>query len=655
MSYLALLFCQDEKTARTVTQVLSELEFEVDTCGETFGAVKKLTSQPFEAVVVDCQDEESASLLLKAARNSTFNQQSLMVALVEGQAGVAAAFRIGANLVLTKPIAVEQARGTLRVARGLLRKNSGAGAPPSTAAAASPAAPASFVKTPILTAATGTMTSAATAATPQISAQAVAAPKAPAPNPEPNWPLATPEPTPAPTPAAAVPVAPRMTPSAPVQPSAFRAVASASASLEQQSEPQPSPDAASAGLLESLASSSHPAAPQSSFAPSTGEYVSANEVDTGAHQAVRAALAPKVPVSPEAFAARSEAKFDLGGGTYGAGAGAAAAPAREQLTATFSSAPVSSTEASSIATASTPAAVSDLFEAPVFGQPSAAVAAEHASTYEPEVDFTGSPAASRSTMPFVAVAAVFVLAAALYFGWSQLHKPTPATTPTAGPLQPPPPDFGAADAPPTPAAAASSHAKAPVTDDAAPVESVNRFAHSDPKMPDTKVAEDRVTAPNAALTPRSLKTPMEVKTQLQPAAKPASAGQEAPETAPTINLGTSAKPDALSAIGPSSTSSPALPQLQRVSQGVSEAKLVKSIQPIYPPQALQMHAQGIVALTAWVAKDGSVRDVKVVSGPAVLTRSAIDAVRQWKYKPFTLNGEPVENQVDVKINFVPPR
>src|SRR5208282_3945232 len=56
------------------------------------------------------------------ARNSGSNQASLAVAVVEGQAGVAKAFRLGANLVLTKPIHVEQSKGTLRVARGLLRK-----------------------------------------------------------------------------------------------------------------------------------------------------------------------------------------------------------------------------------------------------------------------------------------------------------------------------------------------------------------------------------------------------------------------------------------------------------------------------------------------------------------------------------------------------
>src|SRR6516225_11849052 len=139
MGYQALLFCPDDKTARTLTQVLSELEFSVEACIEPFAAVKKLMGEHFDAVVVDCDNEQNATLLFKSARNSTSNQTSLAVAVVEGQAGVAKAFRIGANLVLTKPINIEQAKGTLRVARGLLRKGGEAGktatasAPPATA------------------------------------------------------------------------------------------------------------------------------------------------------------------------------------------------------------------------------------------------------------------------------------------------------------------------------------------------------------------------------------------------------------------------------------------------------------------------------------------------------------------------------------------
>src|SRR5271157_469820 len=143
MGYQALLFCPDEKTARSVTQVLSELEFNVESCNEPFDAVKKLMDEHFDAIMVDCDNEQNATLLFKSARNATENQSSLAVAVVEGQAGVAKAFRIGANLVLTKPINVEQAKGTLRVARGLLRKNeTGKPAAPAAGTNVKPAKPA---------------------------------------------------------------------------------------------------------------------------------------------------------------------------------------------------------------------------------------------------------------------------------------------------------------------------------------------------------------------------------------------------------------------------------------------------------------------------------------------------------------------------------
>src|SRR6476660_3935659 len=141
MSYQALLFCPDERTAHVVTQVLSEVEFSVESCNEPFAAVKRLMAKHFDAIVVDCDNEQNATLLFKSARNSGSNQNSLSVALVEGQAGVAKAFRIGANLVLTKPINVEQSKGTLRVARGLLRKAEAAkpGVTPAVAPSKTPA------------------------------------------------------------------------------------------------------------------------------------------------------------------------------------------------------------------------------------------------------------------------------------------------------------------------------------------------------------------------------------------------------------------------------------------------------------------------------------------------------------------------------------
>src|SRR6266536_4551287 len=138
MSYKSLLFCPEEKTARLVTQVLSELEFAVTLSNDPQATAQKLADEHFDALVVDIANEQDAALLFKSARDSELNHSSLSVAVVEGQAGVAKAFRIGANLVLTKPINIEQAKGTLRVARGLLRKGDPA-KPTAPAAAGIPA------------------------------------------------------------------------------------------------------------------------------------------------------------------------------------------------------------------------------------------------------------------------------------------------------------------------------------------------------------------------------------------------------------------------------------------------------------------------------------------------------------------------------------
>lgn len=93
------------------------------------------------------------------------------------------------------------------------------------------------------------------------------------------------------------------------------------------------------------------------------------------------------------------------------------------------------------------------------------------------------------------------------------------------------------------------------------------------------------------------------------------------------------------------------PQRVRVSQGVSQGLLVHQVKPAYPPLARQARIQGAVILQAVISKDGSIQGLKVVSGHPMLTPSAIDAVKQWRYKPYFLNGEPVEVETVVTVNF----
>lgn len=105
-----------------------------------------------------------------------------------------------------------------------------------------------------------------------------------------------------------------------------------------------------------------------------------------------------------------------------------------------------------------------------------------------------------------------------------------------------------------------------------------------------------------------------------------------------------------------STTSDFKPKLQtmNISQGVSQGLLYKKVPPIYPSSAMRMRIEGKVELTATVSKNGDITQVKVLSGDSQLTKAAVDAVKQWKYKPYLLNGEPVEIQTQVTINFKIP-
>ena len=89
----------------------------------------------------------------------------------------------------------------------------------------------------------------------------------------------------------------------------------------------------------------------------------------------------------------------------------------------------------------------------------------------------------------------------------------------------------------------------------------------------------------------------------------------------------------------------------RVSQGVSVGRLIKKVDPVYPKLARDARVQGQVVLTAIISKDGSIEDLRVLSGHPMLVQAALDAVRQWRYKPYLLNGEPVEVETTVRVNF----
>jgi protein TonB len=92
-------------------------------------------------------------------------------------------------------------------------------------------------------------------------------------------------------------------------------------------------------------------------------------------------------------------------------------------------------------------------------------------------------------------------------------------------------------------------------------------------------------------------------------------------------------------------------QRVRVSQGVSTGLLVKRVPPQYPAVALEARIQGQVVLQAEIDKNGDVESLTLISGHPLLAPAAIDAVKQWKYKPYLLNGEPMKIETWVLVNF----
>jgi TonB family protein len=95
----------------------------------------------------------------------------------------------------------------------------------------------------------------------------------------------------------------------------------------------------------------------------------------------------------------------------------------------------------------------------------------------------------------------------------------------------------------------------------------------------------------------------------------------------------------------------AIPQRVRVSAGISEGLIIKQVQPVYPAVAKQARIQGQVVLKTEISKEGTIQSLELISGHPMLVPSAIDAVKQWLYQPYRLNGEPVAVETTVVVNF----
>ncbi len=219
----------------------------------------------------------------------------------------------------------------------------------------------------------------------------------------------------------------------------------------------------------------------------------------------------------------------------------------------------------------------------------------------------------------------------------------------------------------------------------------NSFARSQPAAQTQNSAAATIAKPPADVTPSTTvvpktvhpadrgqtKNPLQNAADIQPAEKRADSGKAVPATDSALSTKTVEKSDPATAtptsIEPSSEAPPTIEladsgapnELVRmasgaakvptlgapVSQGVIPATLLQKVEPIYPPRARSEGVAGPVTLEATVAENGSVKGIKFVSGPPVLASAAINAVRQWRYKPATLNGKPIEAPKRITLVF----
>jgi periplasmic protein TonB len=94
------------------------------------------------------------------------------------------------------------------------------------------------------------------------------------------------------------------------------------------------------------------------------------------------------------------------------------------------------------------------------------------------------------------------------------------------------------------------------------------------------------------------------------------------------------------------------PSMQHVSSGVMQGMLIDKVIPTYPAIARATHMSGAVVLQATISRTGTIKNLRVMSGTAMLRQAALDAVKQWRYRPYMLNGQPVEVETTVEVDFM---
>jgi protein TonB len=593
----ALLLSPDDQAVTAITGVLEEMSVTCERPLDGVSAAQKLTSQTFDLVLVDCENLPAAKLIFDVCRRGKNGNNPVPIAIVDGRAGLPTAFRLGAELILTKPVAKDQARATIRTAVGRLRK---------------------------------------TAPTSEI----------------------------APAPDVAVATAPAPT-VVPAEEHAMAAAASADSSHagfshEGSSQLTSHDDPASSSVRESIAATSSAAAPALDTTLSSAVMGS-----TVMDSATMASAVEEIDAAPPAIpGTRSPASFSAHPLT----------PSDDPVLAELERTEQEESEKAHAALESvTPEAADSQKQA----SDPASEATKAASESRPAKLATSSSRRQGSLKTRGSLVALLMLAIAaggFYFAWmyqpgfqtivrpqidrilalvgTALPQQPTAARPSAqpAPAQPTPPAPAATAAPDsaltTPDSATNSAANSPVTATAIPAPTTQPSSASGTTVAPAVAGP---TAAAASATPVSAK-PEVVKPEI---VKPeiAKAGPDktvAPLTGATKN--TAASPDASLSNAPL----PAEATAVILSSKGAEGRLITRVAPKPPAGAQSSGAEGTVVLKTIVDENGKVAGVRLVEGNASLATAAVQAVKQWRYRPFTRDGKAQPFQTVVIVDFQRP-
>lgn len=122
MNLQALLLSADEHITKVMSRVLSDLGIGLEHCSDQGSAANRLEGHTYDAVIVDCEDETTATAALQATRAASAEKKPLVLAIVPSQLSIRSTFSLGASFVLYKPVSMDRARASLRAARSLMRR-----------------------------------------------------------------------------------------------------------------------------------------------------------------------------------------------------------------------------------------------------------------------------------------------------------------------------------------------------------------------------------------------------------------------------------------------------------------------------------------------------------------------------------------------------